>query len=386
MSSSRKRSQRSVRTRARLEKGALLSIALGELACSHPTAPGPTTSVDASPTAEITAAPPKSTAAAPPTIEDTAEVVEKLAPYAITPRSVARRTLYTWTTRSQTAELEKNPVLLTRTESPQYGAAYFDQVLHARSVMGKDPLAKLLRTSGFARARFAWPAPWATLLGLGGETYGEDLIQVTLKPEAWIVAMYTSKAELEVFDLEGRKVSTEDALAHPERIAAAYFAHDKPVTGYAASMAGPEERMAYREYVLCNESMIEAWSTRTEAITKELAAEADALLALAEHVREHPPIRERYLSRWNVLVATETWRLYDPARTPLTMYETALAFPAENYVPEARRLVALANKLKALRVEGAPLTHTPKAVFPPKSALVPSPAPRVVRPGYRGTY
>ncbi|MDI1429566.1 hypothetical protein [Polyangium sorediatum] len=376
------------RAKATLEKGAWLSIALSELACSP--APAPTPPASSTPTETVapaspTAAPAPSVAASTGLNQGEEEILQKFMPYAVTDGSIARRVLFTWTTREQIAALEKAPVLLTRAESPEHGASYFDQLLHARA-LAKDPLAQMLRTTPFARARYAWTAPWATTYGLGGESYGDQLLRVTLKPEAWIAVLMTSKKALDVRDLAGKPVPIADALAHPERIAAVYFVHDTPKTGYAASLAGPEERVGYREYVLCNESMIESWSLRTPEIRKELLDSAAALRALARHLFLHPPERRFTGTRWNVHVVTETFPLAAPVPTLLGAYEASLAFPFGVYEPEADRLNTVATRVEEYEEsqKGPPLMHTPTATFPPPSARKPSPPPRIVR--RYGTY
>jgi len=384
------------RTRTRLEKGALVSIALGKLACATP---APSTIGDppghaelrpqTPPSAAPAATPAPTNEAAVAATDNTAEVLAKLDPYIVTPPKIARKTLYTWTTLDQIEELAKDRILLTRTDSPKFGASYFEQVLHVRAETTKDPLAKLLRTNAYARARFAWSAPWATLLGIGGESYGEELIEITLKPEAWIVAMYSSNPAFEVFDLEGRKIPNKDALAHPERIAAVYFEHDQPARGYAASIAGPEERAAYREYIVCNESMVASWSTRTDAIRKEITDSADALEALAKNLAERPPSPREMTGNagtWSFKVPLETWRLANPTPSPLSAYETSIAFPEGAYTPTPQNLLRLAQKLRALSWQGAPITYFPSAKFSPKDIQNPAKPPRAYKPTGRGTF
>lgn len=375
-----KRPRRRGGTAAALEKGALLSLALGDLACTQPPPP---VAVDAAPPVVIAPAP--SAEPAPQSSEadrDARESLERLSPYVVLPGKMARRTLYTWTTRAQVEELVKNRVLLTRSESPEHGASYFDQVL-ARRAGEKDPLAMLLRTSAFARARFAWPAPWATLLGTGDESYGDELVQITLKPEAWIVVLRASVSELEVIDLEDRPVPVAGVLAHPERIAAVHFIQDKPATGIAMSTAGPEERMAYREFVVCNESMIASWSLHTEEIRGELGSSAAAMTALGRFLEAYPA-KIQVPGMWHVSVARQTWKLSEPTRTPLGFYEASLAFPNQKYFPEAKALLALADKLRAIPMDGPMIVQTPHVAFSRPAATTPSPPPRVkVR---RGTF
>ncbi len=343
----RKRPWRRGGAAATLEKGALLSLALGDLACGQPPAPA---SAEAAP--QVVIAPAPSVEPAPEGGEadrDARESLERLAPYVVLPGRIARRTLYTWATRAQVEGLAKDRVLLTRAESLEHGSSYFEQVLDRRA-RGKDPLAMLLRTSAFARARHAWPAPWATLLGTGDEGHGDELVQINLKPEAWIIVLRASVSEMEVFDLEDRPVPVGEALAHPERIAAVHFVQDNP--------ASPEARMAYRAYVVCNESMIASWAVHTEEIRGELGASAAAMTALGRFMQAYPaniPVP----TMWHVSVARETWRRAEPTRTPLGFYEAALAFPDQKYFPSAAALLALADKLRAIPVDGPAIVHAP---------------------------
>ena len=109
------------------------------------------------------------------------------------------------------------------------------------------------RTSSSACSRFGWTAPWATVVGWRGETYGDVLITIKLAPEALIVRVRASTDAMEVVDLEGRIVSLEAVLARPDRIAAVYFVQDLPQRG-GGTWAGTAARAAFREYVICNES------------------------------------------------------------------------------------------------------------------------------------
>lgn len=358
-----------------LGTGVLVSMAQGGLACS-PNTPSPPAPPTNQPTSVVSAAPPVHTPPAPPAAAPSEASPNKtLAPYAVLSGAPARRILYTWTTSSQVRELSKDPTLLTRSESPEFGSSYFDQRLDERAKQG-NAIAQMLRTTPFARARYAWPSPWATFLGFPGENYGHELIQVSLKPEAWIVVFHTSKPEMLVIDMENRPVASADALAHPERIAAVYFEHDDPVTGYAASTAGMLERSAYREYVLINESMIASYAVNTEETQKELLRSADAIDAIAAHLKRHPA-KTLLAEMWNITVVKERWPRTDLPQDAQELYEMTLAFPNENYLPAAQPLSALAKQLRELRFSEKPLIHSPTIAFPAKALIKPSPPPNI---------
>jgi hypothetical protein len=159
----RPRSRAGART---LEASVAASLMLGKLSC--PVGERAPTTVEIPRAAGSASAPPAAAADDGPLL-----VQVRLRDDAVLSASPARATLYTWTTREQIEELVQGRELLTRTESPVRGSAYYDQVLAERAAQG-DPLAQKLRTTAFARARHAWPNPWATLLGWPGESYGDQ--------------------------------------------------------------------------------------------------------------------------------------------------------------------------------------------------------------------
>jgi len=343
-----------------LKKGALLSVILGEFFCSP----------------KSVAAPPLPTLSQPATVHpsDTARTAsDALLPYVVLSGRIAAPTLYTWTTREQVAQLAQKRVLLSRTESPEHGPSYFSQRLSLRAKEG-DELAKLLQSGGFAKARHAWPAPWATFLGSPGERYGDDLIQIKLKPEAWFVVFRTSQRELSVVDSANRAISSKDALAHSERIAAVYFVHDELAKEGATPSAPPTVRAAYREYVLCNESMIASYSVYTDDIKQELQRSADAVTAVATHLQKSPspPLLP---SQWNLSVARESWLQIELPQEPLAIYQAALSFPNELYLPDSARLLELADRLRKLVFDEKPIHHMPTLKFPKQISTKPKPPP-----------
>jgi hypothetical protein len=194
-----------------------------------------------------------------PALTGAAELIAALEAHTVTSADYARSTLYTWTTRDQIAALRKSSRLLVRDRSPDRGASYVELALFALAGQS-DPIAKLLFTETYAKARFAWPAPWATVAGFDDEDYGDQLIAVKLKPDAIVVALTVDDGITGAHDLANRPIDLGDVAKHPERIAAIYF-------------TAPW----YREYVLCNEAMIDSWSVGTDAIARELADEAVVL-------------------------------------------------------------------------------------------------------------
>ncbi len=346
-----------------------LSLVFGELSCT------PTSPTSEAPSATVPPSPPPLPGL---------DVLAALRAAGVVSTQVGRRTLYTWTTRDQIEALARDRVLLTRTESPVHGPAYYDQVVAGRAAAG-DTLALALRAPMFARSRHAWPLPWATVLGWPGETYGDELIEVELRPTAWIAKLLTGKPGWEIVDLDDRTVPLAEVLLHPERIAAVYFMNDTPGTGYGHTFAGPAERSGFREYVLCNEAMIAAWSIGTPRISQTLAGAADLIDALRPALLgPTPPLPS--IDAWNADVVRAVWPGPEVSHDLERAYEAALAFPNENYAPTPERLDTLSRKLRSLTVRGPALTVSPPRVMPPPApALAPKPSTPRPRPR-RGTY
>lgn len=299
-----------------------------------------------------------------------AAAVAALARDALYHREHGRRTLYTWTTEEQVQELRRARRLLVREESPEHGASYLEQVIHALAERG-DPLAALLDSTGYAKMRFAWHAPWATRAGWPGEHYGDRLIRVTLRAQAIVLSISTASGLVEAHDLAGRSIAAADALAAPDRIAAIYFVSDP-----AAVLPGlPPAATTYREVALCNEAMIESWATGTPEIARELEANAAALEALARYLRTREPWTEPAPPQ-----VRHAWIEPVPDGGPEHAFRAALAFDNRNYRLDPDALEALAKLLRATPMTPA-VSGGGDALF--AGVGVPRPAPRVVPPKKR---
>ena len=381
------------RSRARsIARGAIVSVAVGQIACTPAAATPPRAADPAKTAAPIASAPPVASATAtieaPPAPVDPSD---KLAAYKVTDKDYARRTLYTWTTDGQIGELLQEHVVLSRTESPLHGKSFYDRTIEERWMAG-DKLAALLRAPAFARARFAWPAPWATLLGWPGETYGTQLIQVRLKAEAYVVLLRTSSPEWEARDMNGALVKIEDVMKRPDRIAAIHFVHDNVMVPGASPLVGRPDgsdgRQAYREYVLCNESMIESWAVGTEEIAKEIREGADVAEAAAKYFAARPPPAQR-TDRWNAHVAMLVWTELAETSGAKEAYEAALAFPNANYAFDLDKLRDLATQMRTAAQHGTSTLFKSNAVFPgAKPVPVPPPPKQPPQPQRRryGTF
>jgi hypothetical protein len=211
----------------------------------------------------------------------------------------------------------------------------------------------LLSGPQFAKARYAWSQPWATRVGWPGETYGDQLVRMVLRPEAWL-ARYRS-GQLDVVDMANAPVTLSDALAHPERLAGVFFVRDAgtggPICG--GSFAGGDD--GYREFIIGNESMIEEWSLGTSLIRERLESDIALVTAFFEQVRPCPPTGDAH--DWNLGVVCSWAR--PPLVSELDAYAAALAIPSPGYHPSAASLAALIEALEASLFEPDPFVVTP---------------------------
>lgn len=169
----------------------------------------------------------------------TPKLIERLRAQAVDRTLVGRRTLLSWTTRNQAEEIVKGKPVLSYVESKTYGPSAFDWML-SEDLRTGSVLAQLAFHEGFAMKRFAWPNAYATALGAGAGRYGAVLMQFELKQNALILDFTSNK----VFDINNREVPVEEAVAHPGRVAAAYWESSKPWA-------------QFREYVILNTSAVE---------------------------------------------------------------------------------------------------------------------------------
>lgn len=202
---------------------------------------------------------------------------------------LARRTLYTWTTTEQLREIARAGKLLTRGDSRAYGESFFEQYIRGHADAG-DPISQLLVEPTLRASRWAWPIAWSTRSKHGGD----QLIRVTLRDDAYLLALHDDWEGFHAMTMRGAPVSLDEVRAHPERIAAVYLS-----------------RSGYREYVLCSEAMIESWATGTPELAQTIARDAAALEELAHRLRESPRYHEQLVefygalaSMWTDLVAS----------------------------------------------------------------------------------
>lgn len=268
------------------------------------------------------------------------------------------RVLYSWTTDEQVAELRAGGPLFSRSESPGKGRGLAMTELAAFAAKGTDPvhaLAARLAGTVFAKLRFSWPNPWATLMGWPGETYGNQLLQVTLRPEAWI-AVFTPSGGLSVHDSNNRTIDIAVAAASPELIGALYFQSESAENQISCGTF-TQSSVVFREFVLGNLHMVQSWSLATPEIKARLAADIATLEAFsAELACYQLPPRQGAWSQ-DAMCAMEGPYYLDPSS--LLNYDMALGMPSDLYWPSPENLAALVAALKVSMPSGEPLVVTP---------------------------
>jgi hypothetical protein len=308
--------------------------------------------------------PPTGTALSQPApVDPIAEAERLLAQDVVDQHKFSRDTLYTWTTSEQIRELQTGSDLLTRDESPTSGSSYVDQVLHALAGKG-DPLAVPLYTTPFAKMRFAWPSLWPTRGGWPDEQYGDQLVRITLKPQAWVAYLSTATGTFEIHDLRDGVVPLDRAVTSPERIAAIYFVSD---AGVPTASGIPRALASFREYVLCNESMIASWEVGTARIADEVDRAARLVDTITHWVETAKPVPSTPVP--------EAWREAKPGA--VGSYHGALALDSAMYQLHPVTLRTLAAQLRATPRPPA-VERVPHAVFAPGTVRKP---PRIVRRG-----
>jgi hypothetical protein len=266
-----------------------------------------------------------------------------------------QRTFYSWTTDEQVAELRAGGELFSRSERPGMGRGLLFTDLAAFAEPASTPaqmLAGVLGTTVFAKQRFAWTNPWATLLGFPGETYGTQLLEIELKPEAWIARLDADG--LQVFDAQNQPVPIETALASPERIGAIYY-QSQADAGSAYCGTFSQGAVGFREFALGNLDMVQTWSLATPQIAKRLQADVAELHALEAALDCY------YLpnqASWADGV-TCAWADPSPSHDALAGYDFALGLPSELYFPTPSNLSSLVAALEASLPTGEPLVVTP---------------------------
>lgn len=288
-------------------------------------------------------------AVASPTVagaEPSPSLQARLEAHAVGHDDFVRLELYTWTTPAQIEALRAGGPLLVADASAGGGPSPYHRLLAAMDEE-RGPghgLASLLRhTPALSRCRYAWPSPFATLLGRGPQRYGDALVRIRLRPEAVIARLDpTAASPWALRDAEG-PVALAELEPDLARLGAVFHLRVEPETQ-------PE----FREYVVCNPAMIEAWEVGTPAIRERIAAERRLVLDLRAGPFAALPDAH---TRWH---AWPQWLDDDAPLAWPSRWHRALAFDNVRYRPTPQGLDALAEALVAY-------DPTPPAIVGPPS-------------------
>ncbi len=280
----------------------------------------------------------------------TAPLIDRLAQRAVYDTAFAKPVLYTWTTDEQVTQLRTSQVLLVADATTGTRITLFNRALMALQdshAPGHRVAQLLLQRDELRKRRYAWTSPFATVLGLGPRSYGNSLIEVELHPDA-IVARFEPANVAQPFsfvDLRGRPLAQDEVLRMPERIAAVYHVR-----------TGSKDQVPFREYVLCNESMLFRWALTTPEIRARLAEEIEMLETLQRGPFAQLPDEAA------AEPAQAEWKVANAPVTLLSLWHASLAFANERYRPTPANLGRIADALRQYHGEGPPLVVRPRVV------------------------
>lgn len=308
-----------------------------------------------------------------------AELEARLAAGSVVVGAALPRVLYTWTTREQIEAMAVDRVLLRRSQTAAGEVSRFDRLL-AGLGEGAPAAARRLGGPGCERRRFAWPNPWATLQGWPGESYGDQLVEIVLKPEAVVAIVDAATGRWSFVDREGRALDEAEAAAAGERVAVVL--HQAAGEGGAPGTLGGGGGWPYREFVICDEAMVERWSYGTPAIRRRLGDDAVLLDALARAAEAAPLTAEVDAWPYSQAVEATVWRGEGGTRGLGGRYAAALAWATADTLPTPATLRAIASALRvALDAQIGEIEEVVRGRPPPPPERRRRPPPPRRRPG-----
>ncbi|MEL6349243.1 MAG: hypothetical protein AAFV53_39430 [Myxococcota bacterium] len=285
-----------------------------------------------------------------------AEPLERLRAGAIADRRSPPATFYAWISEAELHEIRKHPdQLLNDVMDDRAQWSIFAATVHQQA--NYDVMTNTLLSEGrLSKERLAWHHPWGMMTGWVGPSYGDQLIEVRLKPEAWVGTFNIRAEDVWTFtDMNGRVVPNGQVQQHPERIAAV-FHENTPTKGPTwVRVAFEQASPVFREFILVNQNMIASWSHSTTTIQKRLHEDAEMLESLAQYTAMAPQTN----TRWRELVEArwlETGSVPSDAPTWLDPYIENLALSDAQYQASPRLLRRLAALLRerAASIQGPP--------------------------------
>lgn len=229
---------------------------------------------------------------------DSLQLNNLIKPYIVYNDDFVRNTFYTWTTPEQIVELRKNKNLLTKSKSETKGYSLFDMSIRDSS-FNKFLIAQLLQQPQFAKKRFAWTNSWATLMGLEGESYGNQLIKILLNDSAIIGGFNPQNHSnpFQFYDMKGNELKADYVIENSDRLAAILHFNQIDVSrmeethkrgggtyyNYTGKFKKENVKIEMREFVIFNKNMI-TWSYGTYEIKNDILKE----IAFLEQLKKLP--------------------------------------------------------------------------------------------------
>jgi hypothetical protein len=217
-----------------------------------------------------------------------------------------------------------------------------------------------LRSPQRANGRYTWINPWGASLGFQGEAYGDELMQIRLRPEALLLRMIAAGiggVSAEVCDLTGAPFKALPLSQVRSRIAGVFYARFQGPNNqgsFAAYCPGAPGGVSHREIFLSNLAMVAEYSYKTKAIAAALSDQAAKLALLA------PAPTDGHLDpnacAWRRRVESGPWQ--SAPTDALTSYESSLCFLDAPYRPSTANLRALAQRLRAANMPGVGFSKT----------------------------
>ncbi len=270
-----------------------------------------------------------------------------LAKQVVSNRLAARAELYAEVTDSEVLALKKGGSLIPPAAAP--GTVTLLSAALTATLSSSDvryaSVAQLL-LSRFKATRSTWPNPWALRLVDHVGTEHMTPLRIRLKDEAWIVRI--DGTSLAVVDAQNGAIAVEQALAHPERIAAVYYTYDDRLPGNPQLQC----ENGKREFALGNEAMVAEFSLDTPDILARLNSDIADLTGLFNVVRQCPTV-DRGVGSFHSATACQAWDFFD-ASTEYSAYQWSLSNPVDLYKPTPQNLASLIDALKNDRFEPDP--------------------------------
>jgi len=267
---------------------------------------------------------------------------ENLRALAVEHRRSMPRVLYSWTTREQITAMAGDRKLLRRSRGESGEQSRFDAFLSEQGAKVPGP-ARALRGSACGRKRFAWSNPWATVRGFLGEDYGDQLLEIVLRPDSIIVVVDSGGPTWRYVTVGGEELTPRQAKAAKQRIAGAlHISAPTDEQHWMGSFMAPAG-WPLREFVLCNVAQVERWSYGTPAMLARQRDDAALMRGLATLMEGEPSVGNEW--GYAVRLYEEVWGKPASGASLADDLGAATAW-SSGVMPRTRVLVEVAEALE----------------------------------------